>query len=256
MGQATKYFGYALNSVAAAGADAVLDNGILTLTGVGQIPYQKIQNGPGVDKQIYVAPVARVSQLTITAPPAVGTNYQVNFSQPQPDGGVSNQIIAVTSLVGGTASSITAGLKSAFDALVLGGVLFGTAVISGSSSEIITFTAGITAPMLRVTGITSTVITLSVTAAGNPAINTGAQLIAQNVVGALAANNYTTYTIPYTGSNGGSTGSEGPNSQLVYAINEGDTNAAALITKLDNLLSGSLPSSPGIANPEAFGNLI
>lgn len=241
------YFGYALNTVGAAAADFSVVDGVVTLTGVGSFPYDKIQTQ--IKKQIYVAAVARVTVITFSAPAAAGEEFNVTISQPQGSNNVFPQLFSLKS-TNTSATTIAQAFKTAFETAVSNGLLFGTA---SGAADAITITGTTAFPMLRVLGTTAN-ISLNVTAAGNPAINTGAQLIAAGVEGAVATNNYTTFTFQ----NATPTGDiveDGIARQLIYAVNEGDANAAALITAMTNVLSGGLSNSPLVANPELIGKL-
>jgi hypothetical protein len=241
------YFGYALNTVGAAAADFSVVDGVVTLTGVGSFPYDKIQTQ--IKKQIYVAPIARATVITFSAPAAAGEEFNVTISQPQGSNNVFPQLFSLKS-TNTNATTIAQAFKAAFENAVNNGVLFGTA---SGAADAITITGTTAFPMLRVLGTTAN-ISLSVTAAGNPAINTGAQLISAGVEGAVATNNYTTFTFQ----NATPTGDiveDGIARQLIYAVNEGDGNAAALVTAMTNVLSGGLSNSPLVANPELIGKL-
>ena len=112
--QSTTSFGFALNSVAAAGADFAAADGLVTFTGLGSFVYENIQVGVGI--QAYVAPVGRVQTLTCAAPAAVGEVYTVNIEQPQPGGGTFRETIYVSSVTGSTANTMAAALDAAIDA--------------------------------------------------------------------------------------------------------------------------------------------
>lgn len=241
------YFGYALNTVGAAAADFSVVDGVVTLTGVGSFPYDKIQTQ--IKKQIYVAAIARVTVITFSAPAAAGEEFNVTIAQPQGNNNVFPQLFSLES-TNTNATTIAQAFKSAFDTAVANGILFGTSSGGGAA---ITITGTLTFPMLRVLG-TSANVSINPTVTGNPAVNTGTQLIAAGVEGALAANNYTTFTFQ----NATPTGDiveDGIARQLIYAVNEGDGNAAALITAMTNVLSGGLSNSPLVANPELIGKL-
>lgn len=242
------YFGYALNTVQAGGLDFAVDNGVITLTGVGSFPYDKIQTQ--IKKQIYVAAIARVTEITFSAPAAAGEEFNVTISQPQGSNNVFPQLFSLKS-TNTNATTIAQAFKAAFENAVDNGLLFGTASGSGA---VITITGTSAFPMLRVLGTTAN-ISLNVTAAGNPAINTGTQLIAAGVEGAVATNNYTTFTFQ----NATPTGDiveDGIARQLIYAVNEGDGNASTLINSMTAVLSGGVSAaSPNLANPELIGKL-
>lgn len=242
------YFGYALNTVQAGAADFNVVDGVVTLTGVGSFPYDKIQTQ--IKKQIYVAAVARVTVITFSAPAAAGEEFNVTIAQPQGNNNVFPQLFSLKS-TNTNATTIAQAFKAAFENAVDNGILFGTA---SGAADAITITGTSAFPMLRVLG-TSANVSISVSAAGNPAVNTGTQLIAAGVEGAVATNNYTTFTFQ----NATPTGDiveDGIARQLIYAVNEGDGNAATLINQITAVLSGGVSaSSPNLANPELIGKL-
>lgn len=205
------YFGYALNTVQAGGFDFAVDNGVITLSGVGSFPWDKVQTQ--VKKQVYVAAVARVTVLTFTAPTAAGQEYNVSISQPQGSNNVFPQLFSLVS-TDTSATTIAQAFKAAFENAVENGILFGTASGAGAA---ITLTGTSAFPMLRVLG-TSANVSVSVSTGGNPAVNTGAQLIAQGIDTAVVGNNYTTFTFQ----NATPTGDiveDGIARQLIYAVN-------------------------------------
>ncbi len=242
------YFGYALNTVQAGAADFSVVDGVVTLTGVGSFPYDKIQTQ--IKKQIYVAAVARVTVITFSAPAAAGEEFNVTISQPQGSNNVFPQLFSLKS-TNTSATTIAQAFKTAFETAVSNGLLFGTA---SGAADAITITGTTAFPMLRVLGTTAN-ISLNVTPTGNPAINTGAQLIAAGVEGAVATNNYTTFTFQ----NATPTGDiveDGIARQLIYAVDEAASNASTLINQITAVLSGGVSaSSPNLANPELIGKL-
>lgn len=248
MGQNANIFGYALNTVAAAGADFSVDNGVLTLTGVGSFPWDKVQTS--VVKQVAVAAVARTTELTFAAPAAAGQVYQVVIEQPL---GSSSNRFPVTITVSSTntsATTIAQAFKTAFDAQVAAGLLVGT---SAGAADIITISGTTAFPMLRVVSV-SAGITLNVTAAGNPAVNTGAQLLSEGVTNAVVGDTYTTFTFQNLTPTGLVT-NDGVFRGIIYAINEGDGDATDLIDEMTAVLSGELSATSPVANPDLIGKL-
>jgi hypothetical protein len=249
MGQNANTFGYALNAVAAAGADFAVSNGVITLTGVGSFPYDKVTTN--IVKQIAVTADPRVTIVTFSAPSAVGQVYQVVIDQPL---GTSSNRFPVTITVSATdtnADTIGQAFKTAFEAQVTAGLLAGTA--SGGAAAI-TITGTATFPMLRVVS-TSAAIALNVTTAGNPAVNLGSQLLAEGVTDAEPTAEYTTFTFQNLTSTGLVT-NDGVFRGLIYAIDEADGDAATLIDQMTAVLGGGVSAaSPDLANPELIGKL-
>lgn len=255
MGQSTNFQGFALNTVAAAGADAVLDNGLLTLTGVpNPIAYGSILNPIGVKFNASVAGIARSQQATVIVPPAVGTSYQIYFTQPQPDGGTSKQFVAITSVTGDTAITVATTLETAINGLIDAGLLLGTVT---RANAVLTIAGTVAAPMLRITGVSSSLITLAAASpSGTNPVNQGPQVVAQDVQNALPTNTYSTFEFQFSGDNSGETSQIAPNRNLIYAIAEGTANANTLIDKLKTIFQGILAgSSPATTNPENVGVL-
>lgn len=242
------YFGYALNTVQAGGFDFNVDGGVLSLTGVGTFPWDKVQTQ--VRKQVYVAPVARVTELTFAAPAAAGEEYNVNMSQPQGSNNVFPKLFSLAA-TNTNSTTIAQAFKAAFDNAVENGLLFGT---SSGAANVITLTGDLDFPMLRVLG-TSANITVVVSVGGNPEVNSGAQLLAAGIETAVAANEYTTFTFQ----NATPTGDiveDGIARQLVYAIDENASNASTLIDSMTAVLAGGVSAaSPALANPELIGKL-
>jgi hypothetical protein len=239
--QSTTSFGFALNSVAAAGADVAAADGLITFTGLGSFVYENIQVGVGI--QAYVAPVGRVQTLTCAAPAAVGEVYTVNIEQPQPGGGTFRETIYVSSVTGSTANTMAAALDAAIDAYILSGQLLGTAAVAAA---VVTTTGATTAPMLRIVGASAN-ITVATTTAGTVGVNTVSQMTALNIENYLATNNYTTVSFQYN-SFGASINNEATTGTYIYAINEGDADAADLVTKVTELFNGLNPGA-ATANP-------
>lgn len=249
MGQNANIFGYALNTVAAAGADFSVDNGVLTLTGVGSFPWDKVQTS--VVKQVAVAADPRVTQLTFAAPAAAGQVYQVVIEQPQ---GTSSNRFPVTITVVSTntsADTIAQAFKTAFDAEVTAGILFGT---SSGANDVITISGTATYPMLRVVALSAGITVVVQGNGGNPAVNTGTQLLAEGVTDAVVGDTYTTFTFQNLTSTGLVT-NDGVFRGIIYAINEGDGDATDLIDEMTAVLSGELSATSPVANPDLIGKL-
>lgn len=248
MGQNANIFGVALNTVAAAAADFSVSNGVVTLTGVGSFPYDKITTG--IQKQVYVAAVARVTELAFAAPAAVGQVYQVVIDQPSGSAANRFPVTITVSSTNTSATTIAQAFKTAFEAEVTSGLLAGTATGSGDT---ITITGTAAKPMLRVVSV-SAGITLNVTAAGNPVVNIGSQLTSEGVVDALPTGEYTTFTFQ----NLTATGlvlNDGVFRGLIYAIDENAANASDLIDAMTAVLSGAVSATSPVANPELIGKL-
>jgi len=239
--QSTTSFGFALNSVAAAGADVAAADGLITFTGLGSFVYENIQ--VGVTIQARVAPVGRVQTLTCATPAAVGEVYSVNIEQPQPGGGTFRETIFVTSVTGSTSTTVAASLDAAIDAYILSGQLLGT---SAAAAAVVTTTGATTAPMLRITGSTAN-ITVAVTTAGTVGVNTVSQMTALNIENYVSTNNYTTVEFQYNAF-GASINNEATTGTYIYAINEGDADATDLVTKITELFNGLNPGAL-TANP-------
>lgn len=239
--QSTTSFGFALNSVAALGADASAADGLIVFTGLGSFIYENIQNGVAI--QPFVAPVARVTTLTCVAPSAVGDVYSVNIEQPQPGGGTFRETVFVTSVVGSTANTMAAALNTAINSYISAGQLLGTSTVAAA---VVTTTGTSAAPMFRITGSTPNITPLATTA-GTPGVNTVAQMTSLNIENYVPTNNYTTVTWQYN-KFGGSINNEATTGTYIYAVNEGDADAAALITKITELFNGLNPGAV-TANP-------
>lgn len=241
MGQSLTSSGYCLNTVAAAGADFAAADGFVTFTGPFSFLYENIQNP--VIIQAYVAPVGRVQTLTCAAPAAVGEVYTVNIEQPQPGGGTFRQTIYVSSVTGSTANTMAAALDAAIDAYILSGQLLGTATVAAA---VVTTTGATTAPMLRIVG-SSANITVATTTDGTVGENTVTQMTALNLENYVSTNNYTVVAFEYR-DNGAEIIVQQHARTFTYAINEGDADAAALITKITEVFNGLNPGAV-TANP-------
>lgn len=241
MGQSLTSSGYCLNTVAAAGADFAAADGFVTFTGPFSFLYENIQNP--VIIQPYVAPVGRVQTLTVTAPTAVGDVYSVTIEQPQPGGGTFREPIFITSVTGSNANTIAAQLNTAINSYITAGQILGTSTVA---SAVVTTTGATTAPMLRVVG-SSANIAVAATTDGTVGENTVAQMTALNLENYVSTNNYTVVAFDY--SEGGSEIITQLHSRtFTYAINEGDADAAALITKITEVFNGLNPGA-ATANP-------
>lgn len=245
MKQSLGIYGYALNTVAASGADIAVSGGLVSFTGVNtEFALNTIFESVVI--QPYVAAVARVQTLTVAAPAAVGESYTVNFRQPQADGGVATPTITVTSIVGSSANSMAAALNTAINGFLTAGLLAGT---SSVSSAVVTTTGAATAPLLEVTSVSSN-ITAAVSTAGNAVINSGTQLLANypNITGLVTTNNYTTISFTYK-YQGDAINNESGTNQFIYAINQGDSDYTDLVTKATEIFGGLVPGGT-TANPE------
>lgn len=247
MGQSLTSSGYCLNAVAAAGADFAAADGIVTFTGPFSFLYENIQNP--VIIQAYVAPVGRVQTLTAIVPAAVGEQYSVTIEQPQPGGGTFRETIFLTSVIGSTANSMAAQLNTAINAYITAGQILGTSTVLAA---VVTTTGATTAPMLRIVG-SSANITVGTTTAGTVGENTNAQLLALNLENYVSTNNYTVVAFDYL-DNGAEIIVQQHARTFTYAINEGDPDAAALITKITEVFNGL---NPGLltANPNLISKL-
>jgi len=248
MAQSTNQFAYALNSVAASGADATLDAGIFSLTGGFSFPYVNI-NIPSVKITAAVTGVARVTTLTFSAPAAVGEQYEIFLSQFQGDGAVSNQSIFLTSVVGSTATTMATQAESALAALISGGLIDGTV---SRASAVVTINGTVGSPMLRVVGNSSN-IAISATTAGTVPVNNNTQLSQLNATNYVSTNTYTVLQFDYQ-TDVNTVNSDQSTSTFYYLINAGDADAAALVTKLTEIFSGIIPGGTA-ANPEAIAKI-
>jgi hypothetical protein len=111
---------------------------------------------------------------------------------------------------------------------------------------VVTTTGTSAAPMFRITGSTPNITPLATTA-GTPGVNTVAQMTSLNIENYVPTNNYTTVTWQYN-KFGGSINNEATTGTYIYAVNEGDADAAALITKITELFNGLNPGAV-TANP-------
>lgn len=245
MAQSTNSIAFALNSVAAAGADAVLDAGILTLTGGFSFPYDNIDTG-SVRIQAAVAGVARSSTLTCAAPLAIGEQYSVTIQQYQPSGAVFEETIFVTSVLGSTANSIAAALSSAINGYISSGLLLGTA---SPALAVVTVAGTTAAPMLRIVNVSSN-ITLAVGTAGTVPVNSAAQLALLDATNFVSTNTYTVVQFDYKTEVNTINGDKGT-STFYYLINQGDADATDLVTKITEIFQGLIPGGTD-ANPEAI----
>lgn len=245
MKQSLGIYGYALNTVAASGADIAVSGGLVSFTGVNT---EFVLNDifQSVVVQAYVAPVARVSTLTTSAPAAVGEAYTVNFRQPLAGGGVATPTITVLSITGSTANTMAAALNTAINGFIDAALLEGTSTVA---SAVVTTTGATTAPMLEITSVSSNVA-LVVSTAGNPVINSGTQLSANypNITNLVTTNNYTTVSFAYK-YQGDAINNESGTNQFIYAVNEGDADYSAFVTKANQIFGGIIPGGTA-ANPE------
>jgi len=250
MGQSTGTFGYALNSVAALGADIALTGGIVTFTGV-QTGFQFDSIQSPVLIQAYVAPVGRVQTATFTAPAAVGEAYTIQVEQVQADGGIFRQGVTITSVVGSTTTTLAFAMDAALEGMISAGQIAGTSV---AALAVVTTTGATTAPMLRLVS-SSANIAIGVTTAGTVGVNSGTQLAEQFPATSdlVVTNNYTTIRFNYS-NDGMAINNEGGTTTFVYAINEGDGDAAALVTKATEIFGGLTPGAL-TANPQAISIL-
>lgn len=250
MKQSLGIYGYALNTVAAAGADIDLTGGLVTFTGVNDA-FALNTIFESVVIQPYVAAIARVQTATFTAPAAVGEAYTIQIEQPQANGGVFRQGVTVTSIVGSSANSMAAAMNTAINGVISSGQLSGT---SSVSSAVVTTTGTATAPMFRLVSASSN-IALVVSTAGNPVINSGAQLLANypQITGLVPTNNYTTISFAYK-YQGAAINNESGTNTFIYAINQGDADYTDLVTKATEIFGGLVPGDT-VANPEAISLL-
>jgi hypothetical protein len=248
MSQPTYSSAYALNTVAASGADASLDAGILSLTGGFTFPYNNIDIG-SVKITAAVTGVARVTTLTFTAPSAVGEQYEIFLSQFEGNGAVANQSIYLTSVVGSTAASMATQAESALSALISGGLIEGTV---SRSSAVVTLNGTVGSPMLRVVGSSSN-IALSATTAGTVPVNNNTQLSTLDAKNYVSTNTYTVLQFNYQ-TDVNTINSDESTSTFYYLINEGDADAADLVTKLTEIFQGIIPGGTA-ANPEAIAKI-
>lgn len=244
MGQSTGTFGYALNSVAASGADFAAANGLVTFTGVNSFVYDNIFLP--VTIQAYVAPVARVQTATFSAPAAVGESYTIQIYQPQADGGVFQQGITVVSVTGSTATTMAAAMATAINGYISANQISGTATSSGA---VLTTTGTAAAPFFMLVAASAN-IALAVSTAGTVGVNSGVQLLNQypSTTNLVATNNYTTVIFKYA-NEGAPINNESGTTTFVYAINEGDADYSALVTKITEVFGGLVPGGT-TANPE------
>jgi len=247
MGQNASYYGYALGTVQAGGHDFAIDGGVISLTGVGSFPYDNIQTQ--IVKQVYVAPVARVTVLTFSAPAAIGEDYNVVIAQPTTGGNTFPQTFSLGS-TDTSATTIAQAFKTAFENAVANGLLFGTA---SGAADAITLTGTTDFPMLRVLAA-SAKVAISVSTAGNPAVNTGAQLIAAGIDTAVVGEEYTTFTFQNITPTG-DIQEDGIFRQLVYAVEEGASNASTLIDQMSAVFAGGVSAASPEANAELIGKL-
>lgn len=247
MGQNASFFGYALNDVQAGGVDIILESGVVTLTGVGSFPWDKVQTQ--IVKTVYAAAVARETVLTFGTPVA-GDEFNVNISQPQGSNNVFPQLFSIVS-TGTSATTVAQAFKTAFNNAVANGILFGTAT---GNADAITITGSTEFPMLRVNAASAN-ITVSVSIAGNPEVNGGAQLLSQGVENAEAGKHYTTFAIQNLTATGDFV-EDGIFRQLIYAVDEDATNGSDLIARMAALFSGAISAgSPNVVNLELISKL-
>jgi len=245
MAQSVNQTAYALNSVAAAGADVALDAGILTFTGGFSFIYDDILTD-SVNIQAAVAGVGRVQTATCAAPAAVGEQYYVTIQQFQANGGVFDETIFVTSVTGDTATTIATKLTAAINGYISSGLLLGTAT---SALGVITTTGATGSPMLRLVNASAN-ITLAVSTAGTPPVNNNVQLTALNATNYVSTNTYTVVQFQYATDVNTINGDKGV-STFFYLINEGDADATDLVTKITEIFEGLIPGGTD-ANPEVI----
>lgn len=257
MGQSSKFLGYALNAVAAAGADIEAANGEIILTGFGNIRYNDIQRSQRKVKIIpFSAGVSRVTDLTtaVAAASANGLTYRVSYEQVvDATGEVKRGDIIITSLPAGeTNAAMATKLKAAVDALIANGDILGTA--GAITTATFTVTAAATARILRFFAPNAG-ISISVGTAGSPAVGLGSQLAQYNIQNLVTSNNYAQIVIPFADKDDAST-VDGSYNTLIYALNNADADTADFLTKAQALFDGIIPgSSPAAANPELISVL-
>jgi hypothetical protein len=247
MGQFTNSEGYALNTVAALGADiSTTNDGRIILTGGFEFKYSDIKKSQrNVVITRYIAPVARVTELTFTGPAAVGTSYIINLEQVFPGGGYTQlSPIVFNSVAGDTNATVAQRAKDVIDGLITAGRILGT---TGIASNVLTLTGTTAAPMLRVVSVSGN-ISPNVTTGGNPAVNTGAQLAAYDLENLVLTNNYATITIPVASNNLAAT-EDGTFYEFIYAANEGSANIASFISKATDIFSGYIGNDSPNLNP-------
>ena len=232
MGQFTNSEGYALNTVAALGADiSTTNDGRIILTGGFEFKYSDIvKSQRKVVITRYVAPVARVTELTFTAPVAVGEAYIINIEQVLSGGFTQESQIIFNSVSGDTNATVATKAKAVLDGLISAGTVLGT---TGIASNVLTVTATTAAPMLRIVSASGN-IAINATTAGNPAVNTGAQLAAFNLENLVSTNNYATISIPLASNNLAAT-EDGTFYEFIYAANEGSANIESFISKAQDI---------------------
>jgi hypothetical protein len=236
MGQMTGVFGYALNTIAASGADVASADGKISFTPADKwsFIYNDIIIGSATI-QAYVAPVGRITTLLHIIPAAVGELYSVNIEQPQADGSVLKQQISVVSATGDTAALMAAKMNTAINAYITAGIIAGTSSVSTAT---VTTTGLTTAPMLRIVSATTN-ITVTATTAGTVEVNSGTQLYRDfpGIVNLVTTNNYSTARFKIK-NYGEAVNNEGGTTWFIYAMNEGDADYAALVTKIGEYFNG------------------
>lgn len=246
MGQFTNSEGYALNTVAALGADIdTTVGGDIVLTGGFTFKISDIVKSQRKVRIVpYVAAVARVTTLTFTAPAAVGESYLISYEQPQADGGVQKGVIAFASVAGDTNATVAQRAKDIVDGYIAAGVIAAT---TGISTNVLTVRATAAAPMLRFVSATANVALLATTS-GNPAAGTAAQLAALNIEGLVSTNNYNVYYIPVASKNLSAT-EDGTYFEFIYCVNAGSANAASFTSKAADIFAGYIGNDSPNLNP-------
>lgn len=255
MGQSSNFFGYALNTLQAAGADIAAADGNIILTGINPIPYDDILASQRKVKIIpYVAGTARDTDIDFLAAPTA-SDATVRFSYEQVidnTGEVLTGDIIITAKAGETDAVVAAKAKAVIDGLIASGQMLATTSLATAKLTVIATAAG---KMLRFLA-PSAGVSFDVQVAGAPTVGAGAQLVNFYVIeNLLTTNNYTQIVIPFKGVSEAAT-EGGSFNEIRYAVNVDNEDYADFLTKATEIFSGLAPGeSPPVANPELLAVL-
>jgi hypothetical protein len=237
---------YVLNSVAASAADITLAGGILTFTG-NDAGLKVAIDYLALDRPVIarVAPVAETLQIsTFTYTFAVNKVFSFNIMQRVDDENLQATI---------SVDSTNPGLST--DALVQAAFIkkataFGFKITPTSAAGVITLTAQAGYPKFKIVAISNGVAATST--AGVNAVGDFADVVAQGGTPTVG-NTYSKYEFVTRHLGGEMFGKQASadTRKDIWFINNGDGDAAALYTRVNNYIAG-LDNAGAVANPEGF----
>lgn len=234
---------YVLNNVAASAADISLSGGILTIVlddnGTKLVTDYQLIKRPANTKKVSVAETLQVSTVTYTY--AANTVYAFTVSQDIDGKTLSRTISIDTSNPGlGTDALVAAAIVKKFN-------LLGFKITASGAASPVTLTAITGYAKFTIVGLSN--VTVATGTAGVYAVNTYADLVARGITGGVAGNVYTSYEFEcgaYSGNGFGGTEKHLDYNTVEWLINEGDSDAATLITRVDRTINGMDSAGTGI----------